>query len=140
MKSSLFTTLLIAALFLVPNAALASLDYSSQVEKTIVQVQAHGSDTEWISSSDNNEARALAAFASTYNKIIAKGNLSPEQLRKELTTAANEAINQQSATFRNDFSLEFSPVHGSDNPEMIITVYPQTSFGYRFEVTFTPKA
>ena len=140
MKNSLFTALFLAALFLVPNAALASLDYSTQIEKTVVQVQAHGSDTEWISSSDNDAAKALAAFASTYNKIVAKNNLTPEQLRTELTAAANEAINQQSASFRNMYDVEFSSVIGSNIPELKMNIYPQTNYGYRFEVTFTPKA
>ena len=139
MKNSLFTALFLTALFLVPNAALAMFDQSTQIDKTIVLIQANGSDTEWISAADKNEVEALAAFADTYNKIVSKNNLTPEQLRQELTAAANAAINQRSTTFKGLYDVELSSVIGSSIPELKMNVYPQTNFGYSFQVTFTPQ-
>lgn len=139
MQTSLFTALFLSALFLVPNAALAYLDQTMQVGNTIVQVQAQGADTESTTGFDESEAEALAAFASTYNEIVAKSNLTSEQLRTELTAAANEAINHQSSSFRDSFDLEFSSVYGSNIPKLKMVIYPQTIYSYRFEVSFAPK-
>lgn len=140
MKNSTLTALLIAALFLVPNAALAGFDQMKQVGKTVVQVEANGSDTEWITGAHKNEAEALARFASTYNEIAYKSNLSPEQIRKELSAAAIKAINQQSSDFKGQFDVSFSPVIGSNVPALKMNIYPQTTYGYRFEVTFAPQS
>ena len=81
MKYSPVAILLFTMLAIVPNVTFASLDYSTQIEKTVVQVQAHGSDTEWISSSDNNEAIELAKFVDTFNDIAYREDLS--SLEKE---------------------------------------------------------
>ena len=140
MKNALFTVLFLAALFLVPNAVFADVDQVKQVGKTIVQIQANGSDTEYIDVFDEDEAKELSEFVSTYNKIISKSNLSPEQLRKELTTAAHEAINQQSSAFRYQYDVKLISLSGSDIPKLKMVVYPQTSTGYHFDLLFTPAS
>ena len=139
MKVSLITALFLA-LFIIPNTSLAGFDQTTQINKTIVRIQANGADTEWIPAGDKVEAEALAEFVKAYNEIAYRDNLSVLEKENALLAAAQKAFDQRSTTFKGLYCVKFSSVNGSENPELRMLLYPQTNFGYRFEISFTPQA
>lgn len=140
MKYYPVTILLFTMLAIAPNVAFASLDYTTQIEKTIVRIQAQGSDTEWISSSNNDEAKELAKFVESFNDIAYREDLSSLEKENALTEAAQKAFDQRSKTFKGIYCVKFSPVIGSESPALSMFIYPQTQFGYNFEISFTPQS
>ena len=140
MKNILFAALFLSALFLVPGAGFASFDQTTQVDKTVVRIQANGADTEWIPAGNKVEAEALAEFVKAYNEIAYRDNLSVLEKENALLAAAQKAFDQRSAAFKGQYCVKFFSVNGSENPELRMFLYPQTTFGYRFEIIFTPQA
>lgn len=140
MKNSLFTTLFLTVLFLIPNGAFAEIDHVTQVGNTVVEIQATGSDTEWIPFYHMGEAKELAKFVDSFNEIAYREDLSATEKENALLEAAQKAFDQRSDTFKGLYCVKFSPVIGSENPALKLLIYPQTSFGYRFEISLTPQA
>ena len=139
MKNSFKILLLLVVLALVPNGAGAWNDLVKQVENTVVHVKAVGIDSEEITTAHSDEAKSLAAFADTFNKTAYRDNLSGTEKCSSLTLAANEAIKQKSSTFRGLYDVECSSGAGSKFPELKMIIYPQTSWGYSFVISFIPQ-
>lgn len=138
MKKALFTPLFVAALFLIPAGAFASPILQQTVGNTLVSINARGADTEVLTALDTASVSTLADFAATYNKIVAENNLSADQVRAELTAAANQALAQRSLSTDCQHKVEVAAVTGSDTPALKMIIYPQTYLGYRYEVSFSP--
>lgn len=139
MKNLLIKLLSIALVSLIPNGAIAWEDLVKQVEKTTVQVQATGIDIEWITPSHSDEAKSLASFADSFNKTAYRDDLSAKEKCSILTPAANDAIDQKSTVFKGLYDVECSARYGSIFPELKMTIYPKTNFGYGFSINFIPE-
>lgn len=139
MKNLLLAGLFLAALAIVPNVASAGIDQATQVGRTLVQIDVNGSDTEWIPGHQINEVKKLAKFVDSYNKIVYRDDLSAVEKEAALTEAALNAFNQRSTTFKGLYCIKFSTAQGAKSPTLTMFIYPQTSFGYRFEISFTPQ-
>ena len=133
------TLLILTVALLFPgyvNATDPWKDRVEQVEKTTVSVLVAGTDFNWTTNLHRSEAYKLGEFVETYNSIAYKQGPSQAELCEELKQAAVVAIEQRVKSFYGLYEVECKLDRTGLAPSLIMDIWPQTTWVYRFLITF----